>query len=155
MRSQGPPHLQGGSPPLLFKLQGAWSQMRVRLALHLPPSVPNCPHHRDEYGQVKSVKLLRRGRRLQQAEYVQFLVRQLLPVAMHVLIPLCHLPGLSTARSKPARTMTLSSPDLHRLQTSLRCQHLPFLNPCSGGASYCNVSVPFPITSITSNVFSR
>ena len=45
--------------------------MRVRLhtPTHVPPSVSNC-FLRDEYGQVKSVKLLRRGRRLQQAEYV-------------------------------------------------------------------------------------
>ena len=41
--------------------------------LHPPPLGPNRHHnHRDEYGQVKSVKLLRRGRRLQQAEYVPF-----------------------------------------------------------------------------------
>ena len=43
----------------------------VLTLLHLPPFVLNSPTHRDEYGQVKSVKLLRRGRRLQQAEYVQ------------------------------------------------------------------------------------
>ena len=59
--------------------------------LHIPPSAPNSfppfPHHRDEYGQVKSVKLLRRGRRLQQAEYVQLPTQASTSGGYAVLIP--------------------------------------------------------------------
>jgi len=75
MRSQRPPGIKGRKAPILFKLQGAWSQMRVRTPSAYPRLAPNCLC-RDEYGQVKSVKLLRRGRRLQQAEYVHFPSRE-------------------------------------------------------------------------------
>ena len=61
--------------------------MRVRFphSAYLHPSLT--PGRRDEYGQVKSVKLLRRGRRLQQAEYVLSPVSAIRsPVGLCILI---------------------------------------------------------------------
>lgn len=70
LRSQGPPpHHHRPTDPLL-KLQGAWPQVCVSTP---PPSPYRHPHSlspsdRDEFAEVKAVKLLRRGRRLQQVE---------------------------------------------------------------------------------------
>ncbi|TCD61678.1 hypothetical protein EIP91_008100 [Steccherinum ochraceum] len=57
MRLKGPPIDPEWSPPAVFELQGTRSQ------LHLIA-------YSDEFAEVKAVKLLRRGRRLQQVEAV-------------------------------------------------------------------------------------
>jgi hypothetical protein len=58
----------------VFELQRARPQMRVRLLFNFKYSSFPCPLTRlacsDEFAEVKAVKLLRRGRRLQQVECV-------------------------------------------------------------------------------------
>jgi hypothetical protein len=49
-------------------LQRTWYQMRVRIVQLLTHSAISYLSLRDEFAEVKAVKLLRRGRRLQQVE---------------------------------------------------------------------------------------
>ena len=85
MRSQRPPRLKGGQAPLLFKLQGAWSQMRVRVLTppaYLHPSLirPIIKGMNTVKSSLSSFSDADVGYNKQSTS--DFLVRLLLPVAM-------------------------------------------------------------------------
>jgi len=73
LRSQGPPtgrHHKRTPAAILLKLQRTQHQMRVCPISSLVVRAYLTHVPRDEFAEVKAVKLLRRGRRLQQVEYV-------------------------------------------------------------------------------------
>lgn len=70
MRPQRPPRdpdFKWYPAVFMLKLQRTWDQMRVRNIQHVSSIIDHISFS-DEFAEVKAVKLLRRGRRLQQVE---------------------------------------------------------------------------------------
>ena len=99
----------------VFELQGARSQMRVRtlsLSLQFSSFLRSYHLYSDEFAEVKAVKLLRRGRRLQQVESVSTL--------SFVYASFVYFLSAGPSTAKPSMRMAVSlPPPLSRLGSFL------------------------------------